>query len=124
MTTANKTLLEYTRKLKEHNEQAYTFFKKYRLGDSEADFHGDVKPFADAVREDLEIWVPEILRLLEKKKPAYLHPQQIDQLTENFEMLSVTCFQKDTKKKRFREQYQSIDYTLSMAEELADEDSK
>ncbi|SDN36173.1 YppE family protein [Alkalicoccus daliensis] len=106
------------------NEEAYHNFHKYRLGEDEADFYEDVKPFADCVREKLEETVSHILRFLERAKPAYVHPQQIDQLAENFEMVSVTCFQKDTKKKRFNEQYKSIEYTLSMVLQAIEEENK
>lgn len=104
------------------NNKAYEHFRKYRLGEEEADFYDQVKPFADEVRENLEEAVPHILRFLERAKPAYVHPQQIDQLAENFEMVSVTCFQKDTKKKRFNEQYKSIEYTLTMVLQAIEEE--
>lgn len=106
------------------NEEAFKYFQRYRIGDEEADFYEHVKPFADNVREKLEESVPHILRFLERAKPAYVHPQQIDQLAENFEMVSVTCFQKDTKKKRFNEQYKSIEYTLSMVLQAIEEEKK
>jgi hypothetical protein len=114
MTIQQTLLKKQTNNLRTLNEQAYAYFQRFRLGEEEADFYDQVKPFADDVREQLEEWVPHVLRFLEKDKPDYIHPQQIDQLAENFEMVSVTCFQKDTKKKRFNEQYKSIEYTLSL----------
>lgn len=114
MAIQEELLMKQTNTLRALNEKAYKYFQRFRLGEEEADFYDDVKPFADEVREHLEEWMPHVLKFLKKRKPEYLHAQQIDQLAENFEMVSVSCFQKDTKKKRFNEQYKSIEYTLSL----------
>ncbi|PYZ94554.1 hypothetical protein CR194_03200 [Salipaludibacillus keqinensis] len=107
-------LKEKTSNLRQLNEKAYENYKEFSVGDKEADFFGHVKPFADDVKIQLEAWTPMVLKWLEYEKPSYLHPQQIDQLVENFEILSVTCFQKDTKNKKLMERYKSIEYTLSL----------
>ncbi|TVP85850.1 MAG: DUF1798 family protein [Alkalicoccus sp.] len=114
MSIKEEQLLKQTNSLRAMNDKAYENFQRFRLGEEMADFYDHVKPFADEVRENLEEWVPHVLKYLEKRKPDYIHAQQIDQLAENFEMVSVSCFQKDTKKKRFNEQYKSIEYTLKM----------
>ncbi len=103
-----------TNELRELNEQALAHFKFYSNNENSPDFFEVVKPFADEVKDKLEEWTPDVLKWLEWKKPSYIHPQQIDQLVENFEILSVTCFQKDTKNKKLMERYKSIEYTLSL----------
>ncbi len=110
-------LLKRTDIVKDWNRQAEEHFQTYRIGGATADFYDDVKPFVEQVMQDLENWVPDVLKFLEMAKPAYVHAQQIDQLAENVEMVAVTCFQQDTKKKRFREQVKSIDYTLEMVKQ-------
>lgn len=107
-------LKKLTNYLLELNAQAYTYFKEYSQGEKEADFFQTVKPFADEVKDSIEVWLPKVSVWLAWEKPAYLHAQQVDQMIENFEVLSVHCFQKDTKKKRFIERYKSIEYTLSL----------
>lgn len=103
-----------TKQLLDLNEKAFTYFKEYSQENKEVDFFQTVKPFADEVKGTIELWLPQVSRWLKWEKPSYLHAQQVEQLVENFEVLSVTCFQKDTKKKRFIEQYKSIEYTLSL----------
>ncbi|MGJ9381995.1 YppE family protein [Salipaludibacillus sp. CF4.18] len=107
-------LKKLTNQLLELNEQAFLYFKEYSQKGKEADFFETVKPFADRVKDSIEIWLPKVSVWLAWEKPDYLHKQQIDQMIENFEVLSVHCFQKDTKKKRFIERYKSIEYTLSL----------
>lgn len=102
--------------LRELNEQSLTHFKHYSTSEDSPDFFEVVKPFADQVKVTLDEWTPHVLKWLEWKKPSYIHPQQIDQLVENFEILSVTCFQKDTRNKKLMERYKSIEYTLSLVE--------
>ncbi|SER43003.1 YppE family protein [Salipaludibacillus aurantiacus] len=109
-----KKLHLQTNKLKELNNEAYGYFKLYSEGEKAADFIETVKPFADQVKEELDEWKPLALEWIKWKKPPYLHPEQIDQMAENFEILSVTCFQKDTKRKKLTERYKSIEYTLSL----------
>jgi len=103
-----------TNYLLELNEQALAQFKHYTNSEISPEFFEVVKPFADEVKGKLEEWTPDVLKWLEWEKPSYIHPQQIDQLVENFEILSVTCFQKDTKNKKLMERYKSIEYTLSL----------
>lgn len=103
-----------TNYLRDLNEQALIHFKHYTNSEDSPDFFEVVKPFADQVKSKLEEWTPHVLKWLGWKKPTYIHPQQIDQLVENFEILSVTCFQKDTKNKKLMETYKSIEYTLSL----------
>ncbi|QKS71136.1 YppE family protein [Paenalkalicoccus suaedae] len=117
------TIKAPTDELRSLNQEALQYFMRYREGEEEADFFQTVKPFADSVHEKLEWWTPQALKLIEKEKPAYLHAQQIDQLVENFEVVSVTCFQKDTKRKRFKEQVKSIEYTLQLVIQTIDEQS-
>lgn len=107
-------LKDLTAKLKKLNNQAYEYYKFYSQSEGEADFFEEVKPFADEVKDTLEVWTPSVLKWVEWEKPSDLHPAQIDQLVENFEILSVTCFQRDSKKKKLMERYKSIEYTLSL----------
>ncbi|UTR14675.1 YppE family protein [Salipaludibacillus sp. LMS25] len=109
-------LMTDTHKLKALNDQAYHIYNTFAQTEKEADFFQDVKPFADEVKNAITSWKPIVLKWIEKVHPSYLHAEQIDQLEENFEILSVTCFQKDAKKKKIMEQYKSIEYTLSLVE--------
>ncbi|CAM3722184.1 YppE family protein [Alkalicoccus chagannorensis] len=113
-------LIELTVELKKKTDEAKTYFERHRLGGEEADFYQDVKPFADSVRQTVEEWEPLVRSMIQTEKPAYLHEQQIDTMLENMEMAAVTCFQQDTKKKRFQERYKSIHYTLSMVEQAVE----
>ncbi|MCR6106625.1 YppE family protein [Salipaludibacillus agaradhaerens] len=109
-------LMKDTNKLKILNEQAYHLYHTFAQTEKEADFFHDVKPFADKVKNALKSWKPMVLKWIGKERPSYLHAEQIDQLEDNFEILAVTCFQKDAKKKKIMEQYKSIEYTLSLVE--------
>lgn len=108
------SLKNETENLKRLNKETYDYFMQYSETGKEADFHNTVKPFADEVKEALENWTPLVSAWIAQEQPQYLHREQIDQLIENFEVAAVTCFQQDTKKKRFIERYKSIEYTLSI----------
>ncbi|MBU9723900.1 MULTISPECIES: DUF1798 family protein [Bacillaceae] len=109
-----KRLKDLTNLLLQKNHDALGHFKVYRLdGESTADFEGKILPFANEVKVNADEWIELAIQYIRKEKPKYVHENQIEDVHENILIQSVTCFQKDTKKKRFLEQNKSIEYTLN-----------
>ncbi|SFL71775.1 YppE family protein [Salibacterium qingdaonense] len=81
------------------------------------DFYEEVKPFADRMKETADAWKPLAEQWIIEEKPTYFYLKQIDDTHENMCISSIRSFQSDTKKKRFREMIQSIDYILTGMEE-------
>lgn len=107
-----KTLTE---QLRDFNNRAYDqFVNQTKSPDYEVDFFGEVKPFADQVTNALEEWQPLVMDWLRVAKPSYVFVPQIVDAVDNLTIVSVTSFQKDTRRKRFLNTISAIDYTLEM----------
>lgn len=101
-----------TGKLLEYNKKALQYFEKHQETKEAADFVKVVKPFADTVHKTADEWIELAVPFVMEKQPKYLHVKQIEDVHENIGIEAVTCFQPDTKRKRFIERNKSILYTL------------
>ncbi|MBM7094603.1 YppE family protein [Bacillus sp. H-16] len=100
-----------TNQVLELNAEAFQSFEQYAKQKENASFNDYVKPFADRVREVSDEWLPLASQYVTENKPKYIHLKQIEAAHENINITAVTCFQADTKKKRFIETNKSIRYT-------------
>jgi hypothetical protein len=107
-----KRLLELTGTLLDLNKECFNYFERYAKEKETADFAQYVKPFADRVKAASDEWLPLAAGFVSAHKPRYIHDKQINAVHENANISAVTCFQADTKKKRFIEMNKSIHYTL------------
>ena len=114
MTDELDRLKELTAQLLEYNRQALKHFEKHQMLKENGDFIKEVKPFADEVNQSVNEWINPAVQYVRINQTKYLHPQQLEAVHENIEIEAVTCFQADTKKKRFRERNKSIEYTLDL----------
>ncbi|MFC5714269.1 YppE family protein [Thalassorhabdus alkalitolerans] len=102
-----------TKEVKQWNEKALKQYEQNTLKEGYSpDFYGQVKPFADHVKEAADKWRQVSERWIEEEKPKYIYKKQVTDTHENLTILSVTAFQIDTKSKRFHEMVQSVDYVL------------
>ncbi|WP_240375544.1 YppE family protein [Bacillus piscicola] len=107
-------LYEKTKELQALNQEALAVFIRLSENEEDApDFYEEVKPFADKVKDTADEWKPLAEEWVVEEKPQYFYLKQIDDTHENLLISSILAFQPDTKKKRFREMIQSIDYIMS-----------
>lgn len=78
----------------------------------EVDFYKEVKPFVDTTMEIADSWRELAVSWIMKEFPKNLHPNQIDATHENIQHISIQSFYQDTKIKRFKNMYESIQYVL------------
>lgn len=106
-------LKELTTDLRQAAEHAHEqFVNRTKQPEYEVDFHGEVKPFADRVTYLLEEWQPLVMKWIQTAKPSYVFVPQIVDAVDNLTIVSVTGFQKDTRRKRFLNTISAIYYTL------------
>jgi hypothetical protein len=106
-------LRNITDELRRQNQLLNTFFIEETKNEGyEVDFYGKVKPFADHVTRLLEEWQPLVMEWLKWKKPKYVFVPQILDTVDNLTIVSVTAFQKDTRRLRFLNTIKAIDYVL------------
>jgi hypothetical protein len=105
-------LLQNTVLLQEYNQELLEIYTKtYKEGNA-ADFYKVVKPYAEKVFTVVEQWKVNVLVWIDKERPKYLHPNQIENTVENLTTVSVQAFFPDTKPKRFKELIRSNQYIL------------
>ena len=80
--------------------------------DREPDFFKEVKPYADKYHSMLDEWAEESYAWIKVAKPKYVHPSQIDTLTDGMKQFIVQSFYKKTGLKRFVLSIRSAEYTL------------
>lgn len=85
---------------------------KMRELDREPDFFEEVKPYADKYHTMLDEWSEESYAWIKIAKPNYVHPVQIDALTDSMKQFIVQSFYKKTGLKRFVLSIRSAEYTL------------
>lgn len=121
MTSLAAQLEAATKTLKRLNHRALDQFTKITVQpDYRTDFEGEVKPFADLMQSAVETWKPLAEQWVESRKPKYVHPVQVKATVENLQIIGVTAFQKDTRRRRFMETTEAIDYVLdTMMTQLA-----
>lgn len=94
-------------------EHAIERFYDMRERNAEPDFFNEVKPYADNMRTQLQIWRELAYEWIIVNQPKYMHKQQIDYAYDAMEQFFVQSFYKATSKKRFIQSVQSTKYTLT-----------
>ncbi|MHA6259670.1 YppE family protein [Sporosarcina sp. CAU 1771] len=85
---------------------------KMRELDRDPDFFIEVKPYADKYHTMLDEWASESYEWIKEAKPKYVHPVQVDALTDAMKQFIVQSFYKKTGLKRFVLSIRSAEYTL------------
>lgn len=80
--------------------------------DREPDFFIEVKPYADQYHTLVDEWTVEVSEFIKTYKPKYVHPIQIETLTDSMKQFIVQSFYQKTGKKRFILSINSAEYTL------------
>ena len=111
---SHSELKRWTVELKKLNEEAQDFYMNVarKVEDYEPDFYEQVKPFADKVKEYVEHWLPLAMDFVQTERPLYLHPSQISQTVDNFEVVAIKSFYKKTSLKLQMETFKAVTYVL------------
>lgn len=102
-------------------EQAIDRFYTMRERNVEPDFFNEVKPYADHMRTQLQLWRQLAYEWIIVNQPKYMHKQQIDHAYDAMEQFFVQSFYKATSKKRFIQSVQSTKYTLTTLKRYVEE---
>ncbi|WP_409251142.1 YppE family protein [Bacillus sp. SCS-153A] len=105
-------LKQLTSELLEMNDEILKIYKATRERGEEGDFYQEVKPFADNAKEKIDSWREIALQWMKEDRPKNLHPSQIINTAENFEMISIQAFFPKASYKRFISHSQSVQYVL------------
>lgn len=116
-------LLAMTTKLLAVCDEAAARFYDMRERDAEPDFFNEVKPYADEMRAQLEIWQQLAYEWITANQPKYMRKQQIDHAREAMEQFIVQSFYKATSKKRLIQSIESTKYTLGSLKRYVEEES-
>ncbi|WP_066047661.1 YppE family protein [Robertmurraya korlensis] len=103
----NESLYEYTRQIEDK-------FLSVKMSGEKGDFFTQVKPFADEVKEAVDLWKKEASIWIVKNRPKNLHESQIDSAAEQMEMISVQAFYPETSRTRFINYLQSVRFVLTL----------
>jgi hypothetical protein len=103
----NESLYEYTRQIEDK-------FLSVKTSGEKGDFFSQVKPFADEVKEVVDLWKKEATTWIAKNRPRNLHESQIDSAAEQMEMISVQAFFPETSRTRFINYLQSVRFVLTL----------
>lgn len=80
---------------------------------TESYFYDQVKPNFEMMKDKLNVWEQLALEWIQKKKPKYIHPSQIESAMENVEQVVLQSFYKDINKQRFTNLHHSVEYLLN-----------
>ncbi|MEH7236542.1 YppE family protein [Bacillus sp. JJ1562] len=106
-------LLAKTNMLKDLCDQSIKRLEEVKNSESYvADFYKEVKPFVDDTMAIADSWRNLAIFWIKQEFPKNLHPNQIDATHENIQHISIQSFYQDTKVKRFKNMYESIQYVL------------
>lgn len=104
-------LKEVTEQLYAECDRSWTRFMKMREEEKEADFFGEVKPYADQIHQQLAQWKELSQDFIQQHKPKHVHMVQINNASDAIEQFVVQSFYIKTSKKRFYQSIQSVKYT-------------
>lgn len=111
----DQQVVRLSRKLLADTERAHKRFELSKQEGARGDFHTEVKPFADEVKESALQWKEATGKWVSENKPKNLHVNQIETAADYLEVISVQAFFPETSKKRFLDQIQSVEYILESA---------
>ncbi|RSD26535.1 YppE family protein [Mesobacillus subterraneus] len=106
-------IITLSRKLLKYSAAAAERFQTAKQEGVRGDFHMEVKPFADEVKEAAELWREAAIKWLTDNRPRNLHVNQIETAADYLEVISVQAFFPETSKKRFLDQLQSVEFILN-----------
>ena len=106
-------IIELSKKLREYIKSALKRFELSKQEGIRGDFHTEVKPFADEVRETAFLWKEAAAKWVNEHKPKNLHSSQIETAADYLEVISVQAFFPETSRKRFLDQIQSVEFIVS-----------
>ncbi|MBM7661296.1 hypothetical protein JOC85_002068 [Bacillus mesophilus] len=107
-----KELARSTELLQQYNQELGSIYDRVKQKGEPEDFFTIVKPFADKVKDEIELWEPLVLKWINQEKPKYFYKQQVENLKENITTVSVQAFFPKTGAKRFKELVRSNQYNL------------
>ncbi|MEH7385509.1 YppE family protein [Bacillus sp. JJ1521] len=106
-------LLAKTNKLKDLCDRSMKRLEDVKNSESyEVQFYKEVKPFVDETMAIADSWRELAILWIKKEYPKNLHPNQIDATHENIQHISIQSFYQDTKVKRYKNMYESVQYVL------------
>ena len=108
-----KELLQLTKKLLSYVDTLSLKYMKVRETGESGDFFGEVKPFADAVKEVNDEWKREAYEWIKVRGPKNLYNQQIDSAYDHIETISVQAFFPNTSRSRFNDVVASAKFILT-----------
>ncbi|RHW39283.1 DUF1798 family protein [Lysinibacillus yapensis] len=116
-------LIELSKRLLNECDASISRFHKQRELDATPQFYEEVKPHADTIHSLLNEWQTLALNWMERSRPKYIHPSQIENVVDAMNQFTVQSFYKETSKKRFIQSVQSVHYTLSFLLRHLEEES-
>ncbi|MEH7441657.1 YppE family protein [Bacillus sp. JJ1122] len=108
----HQQLIELSKKMIDYSESALRRYEFSKQEGTRGDFHTEVKPFADEVKETAILWKEAATNWVIEHKPKNLHSNQIETAADYIEVISVQAFFPETSRKRFLDQIQSVEFIL------------
>ncbi|WP_102274791.1 YppE family protein [Cytobacillus massiliigabonensis] len=106
-------LLQLTKKLLSYADTLLMKYLEVRETGKSGDFFGEVKPFADEVKEVNDAWKKEAYEWIKDVRPKNIYNQQIDSAYEHIETISVQAFFPNTSRSRFNDVIASAKFILT-----------
>jgi len=108
----HQQIIELSKKMINYSESALRRYELSKQEGTRGDFHTEVKPFADEVKETAILWKEAATNWVIEHKPKNLHSSQIETAADYIEVISVQAFFPETSRKRFLDQIQSVEFIL------------
>jgi hypothetical protein len=123
MNEHKENLLSLTAAMLEYNEEALKRLAEDKEEEqSDTYFYEKVKPYVDLFDEGVQSWSNLCREWVERAKPKYLHPQQIETAADNLQQVVVQSFYVSSRNVRVKKMIHSNKYTLqSIMESLRHE---
>ncbi|MBM7692603.1 uncharacterized coiled-coil DUF342 family protein [Peribacillus deserti] len=112
MNSTHAILVTATEELLKLTDQIEAIFDEVKADKQERDFFEEVRPFAESAQNLSDKWVEMAKEYVMLEKPKHIYREQIEQAGELVSTCSVQAFFPSTSLKRFKNQLQSIRYTL------------
>jgi hypothetical protein len=101
-----------TKRLIDFLERGKDQFEQSKSSGHEGDFFLEVKPFADMVKETLDVWVIIAKKWIQSERPPFINETQLDTTYDHIEKISIQSFYPKTSRKIFISSFQSSQYVL------------
>lgn len=114
-------LAKHSKEILMHLEWIEKRYIDGRKENKKADFFDEVKPYADKVKKELDVWQEEALLFLQTKATKKLWPMQINSAYDQIETCSIQAFYPETSKSRFTNQLQSAKFVVETLLRIVEE---